>query len=261
MADLGLHNPKVGLIKKLGRSGRARREAGLFLLEGPKALAEAVSRGVGVVDVLFTSTAQADLSDTLEAAGRGGADLYEVTDKTLSAISQVQEAQGVVATAAIPSLPSLEDLAGGDVLAACGVQDPGNLGALVRVAAASSVGAVLADMASADPFAPKAVRGSAATVLQTPVGRVEDLGATLDALKALGMQIAATVPRGGQDPREADLGRNTVFLLGGEGGGLASDLVERGDLALTIPLDGDVESLNVTVAAALVCFEARRQKR
>jgi TrmH family RNA methyltransferase len=147
----------------------------------------------------------------------------------------------------------------GGVVVACGVQDPGNLGGLLRVAAAAGAGGLVAADGSADPWNPKAVRASAGAVFHLPVARRGDVAAIL---AGAGPRVRrAAVARGGLRFTEVDWRRPFLLLLGGEGGGLPAALLEAADERVTIPMAGGVESLNVLAAATLLLFEAARPDR
>jgi TrmH family RNA methyltransferase len=141
------------------------------------------------------------------------------------------------------------------------VQDPGNVGAIARTAeAAGATGLVLCG-ASADPFGWKALRGSMGSLLRLPVAGGVAWPDAVGAARAAGIALVATLPRGGQALDEADLGGPVAFLLGGEGPGLPPGVTAAADLTVSIPMQPPVESLNVSVAAALLVYEAARQRR
>ena len=143
---------------------------------------------------------------------------------------------------------------------ACDVQDPGNLGAIVRVAEAGAATGVVAAGSCADPFGWKALRGSMGSALRLPVasrGRADD---AIARARRHGCRIVATVARGGHLLFDVNLKMPIAVLIGGEGSGLAPSLVAAADERVTIPMQAPVESLNAAVTAALVVYEARRQR-
>ena len=143
----------------------------------------------------------------------------------------------------------------GIALVSAGIQDPGNLGALARIAEAAGAQALVLLKGSADPFSPKALRGSMGSLLRIPVYEIDEIGA----LSNGGFRIAAIVPRGGVDFRDADWKPPVALLLGRESSGLDEETVAGSDLRVSIPMRGAVESLNVATAAALVLYEATRR--
>jgi TrmH family RNA methyltransferase len=139
------------------------------------------------------------------------------------------------------------------------VQDPGNVGAIVRAAEAGGASGAVFSGATADPFSWKALRGSMGSALRLPAV----IAAANDALigaRAANVRLLATVPRDGRPVFEADLRGPVGFLLGGEGPGLPQNLIEAADDRVSIPMRPPVESLNVAVAAAVLVYEALRQR-
>jgi TrmH family RNA methyltransferase len=140
-----------------------------------------------------------------------------------------------------------------------GIQDPGNLGAVARVAEATGVGALIVTKGSADPFGPKTVRGSMGSVLRLCILDGVSEETMIASLKARRFRLAATLPRGGIDFRQAVRERPLALVLGGESRGLPNAIVERCDVGLSIPMAGAVESLNVAMVAGIVLYEATRE--
>ena len=139
------------------------------------------------------------------------------------------------------------------------VQDPGNVGAIARVAEAGGATGLIAAGASADPFGWKALRGSMGSSLRLPVVSASAAEAIADARRH-DCRIVAAVPRDGRTLYDAQLGGPVAILIGGEGAGLPPALCDSADERVTIPMAPPVESLNTAVAAALVVYEARRQR-
>jgi RNA methyltransferase, TrmH family len=146
------------------------------------------------------------------------------------------------------------------VLLVSDVQDPGNIGAVVRVAEAGGATGVLAAGISADPFGWKALRGSMGSTLRLPVARVDDAADAAARARAHGCRVIATSPRGGTPLYDVDLRLPCAVLIGGEGGGLSDALIDAADERVTIPMQTPVESLNAAVTAAVIVYEAQRQR-
>jgi TrmH family RNA methyltransferase len=150
------------------------------------------------------------------------------------------------------------------LLVAVDVQDPGNLGSLLRAAEAGGIGGVLVcgtpAGGSANPFSWKALRGSMGSALRLPVSAGLDALAALDSLHRNGVRTVAAVPRDGQDPDAVDWTGSVAVVLGGEGAGLSDDVVAQCRERVTIPMAPRVESLNVAVAGAILVYAARRQR-
>jgi TrmH family RNA methyltransferase len=180
----------------------------------------------------------------------------------LQAMSPARTPSGVVALA-IPVPHGLDDVLCGDralLAIAVDVQDPGNMGGIVRAAEAAGATGVIAAGASADPYGWKAVRGAMGSAFRLPIARVADAGEVVRACRARGLRVVAATLEG--TPLDAvALDEPCAILLGAEGIGLPPHLIAAADLRLTIPMRPPVESLSVAVAAGIVLYEARRQRR
>lgn len=240
----------------------AARGSDVMLLDGWHLLTEAVAAGVVIETLAVCGPPTADEQTVIDRAGRSGARVVEVSGAVLNALSPVNAPTGVVATGRKPTIHPASLLAPAPalVLAGFGLQDPGNTGAVIRSAAAAGATGVIFDDASADPWGWKALRASMGGVFHLPVIRSRNPMGNAADWRAAGVKLVAAVPRGGASLHELDLTGPLAVLLGGEGPGLSDDVLSAADTRLTIPMAGAVESLNVAVAAALILYEARRQR-
>jgi len=238
-----LQNRRVAATVKLHRR-RGRRAAGLALLEGPNLVGEAVAAGADLRTVFHLPGDAAGA----EAAHRAGAEAVPVTEDVLRRLSTTEHPQSPVAVLAPPA-PRLAPE--GDLLVAWGVGDPGNLGTLIRGAAAFGMG-FAAGPGSADVWSPKVLRAAAGAHFHTTIGRV-------DAFETGGRVAVATVVRGGIAPDALPTAPVALFV-GDEAAGLPSDVVERCPVRVTIAMPGGTESLNAAVAGAIVAYEAARRR-
>jgi RNA methyltransferase, TrmH family len=257
------HHPLVAACRALAR-GRSP-DNGQILLEGLHLVQEACRTGtrIEMAAVNGSTLLSPDGAAVVASLTRSGADVVEVSDGVLSAMSPVTSPTGIVAIAKRPEATLAHVLARQPRLLVLGVdvQDPGNVGAMARAAeAAGGTGLALCG-SSADPFGWKALRGSMGSLLRLPAAGGLDWRETVDAVRRVGVRLVATVPRGGTTIFDADLDGQLAFLLGGEGPGLPSDALEAADLRVSIPMQAPVESLNVAVATALLVYEAARQRR
>ena len=235
----------------------------LMLLDGTHLLDEALSAGTRLDHVAVTVEAHArhDVAALTARAIHAGVPLVEVTAPVMDALSPVQSASPIVALACRP--PHATDWwsdADPLVLIASDIQDPGNVGAILRVAEAAGVTAAVCTGACADPFSWKAVRGSMGSALRLPVAQRPLLDTEVRTARARGVRVVATVPRDGVSLFEADLTGPLAVLIGSEGVGLPPAVLADADLRVTIPMMAPVESLNAAVAAAVLLFEVRRQR-
>jgi TrmH family RNA methyltransferase len=191
-----------------------------------------------------------------------GTEVVTASDQVLDAMSPVRSPAGIVAIAErTPVTPADIGRRAGFVLAAVDVQDPGNLGSLIRAAEAGGVSGVLVTGASAHPFSWKAVRGSMGSVLRLPVASAPSVEAVLSCMRKLGLHIVAAVPRDGVAPERVRWGGKVGLLLGGEGPGLSPEVIAASDERVTIPMASPVESLNVAVAGGILVYAARPQRQ
>lgn len=253
-----LQNPLVKQFKKLHRS-KERHEQQLFLLEGTHLLEEAYKAGLSLVTVCCTSTWQAHNPQLWNQATQRAERSELVSPEVLQAIATTVNPDGVVATAkrVVSQLPSY-DITLGIILET--LQDPGNLGTLIRTAAAAGVEGLWLSADSVDLDHPKVLRATAGQWFKLPMAVSPDLTLNVSQLKSRGIQVLATLPTATLTYWDVDLTQPTLILLGNEGAGLSAQLAGVADQQVKIPLAAGVESLNVAIAAALILYEAQRQR-
>lgn len=235
-----------------------RRDEGTVLLDGEHLVGEALDASVPLDAVLSDGTPH----PLLARAAAAGAVVYEGTPDVLKAASPVKTPTGLVAIARWEPHP-LEDVFRASpafVVGLVDVQDPGNVGSLIRSADGLGAGGVIAIDGSADPGGWRALRGAMGSTFRVPVAR-GSLDRVLADARRRGVCITATVADGGVAVDALDLAQPTLVLLGNEGAGLPARLIADADQRLTVPMRDRVNSLNVAVTAALILWEARRQRR
>ena len=240
----------------------ARGAGPLMLLDGWHLLGEAANARVAVAQIAICGPPTEKENAVVDRLRRDGAQVVEVSGAVLNALSPVSSPTGVVASARIPSVAAAAVLAPAPalVLAATGLQDPGNAGAIIRSAAAAGATGVVLDELSADPWGWKALRASMGGAFHLPVVRSRALAALIAEWRRAGVRIVATAPRGGVPMGEVDFTLPTAVLLGSEGAGLPAELLTAADTRVSIPMHGNIESLNAAVAAAVLLYEAQRQR-
>ena len=241
-------------IAQLSRP-RARRALGQFLVEGARSVASAVEAGAPIVEVLVAHDASGEAAAAAARAERAGVPVWSVAARDLDRVGDARTSQGVLAVAASVVRESLDGVEG-PVLLLDGVQDPGNVGGMVRTAAWFGAAAVVADAASADFETPKAARASMGGLWDLRLVRVPSLAPVLDRLAEAGVEVWGAdldgAPVGGWAPA-----RGAALVVGSEARGLSEPVRRRLAGRVSIPGAGPgrargVESLNVAVAAGVL---------
>jgi len=244
-------------IRRLRRLQRERGDSAV--LEGPALIAEAAAAGVALESVLATPEFLAG-AEARRLQGLLSRPPQTLSPTLLSELTDADSPRGVLALAHLPR-PGIEGLPVGDGIYVYldGIQQPANLGALARVAEAAGARGLVLAPGSVHPNHPRALRASAGSLLRLPVAVGAAPAAVARRLAPRRPRWVALEPRGGVDLWQAELPRNIVLALGAEGPGLSDACSSLADLRLRVAMETPVESLNVTVAAALVLFELRRR--
>jgi TrmH family RNA methyltransferase len=253
-------NPLVRAFRELGANPDSSGVR--LLLDGAHLVREAAaSLELEVVAVsaakLHTQSEEGVLALTLE---RQGIDVLSVNPKVFGVMSRVKTPSGIVAIARRKPVPAAAicQHAEAFILVAVDVQDPGNLGSLLRVAEAAGGTGALVCGASATPFSSKALRGSMGSAFRLPVAGGLSIDAAVHCLKTFGVRTIGAIARGGEALERVSWSGRIALVLGGEGSGLADNTVAQCDTRVTIPMVPPVESLNVAVAGAILMYSARR---
>ena len=259
----GASHSSVKRYRELARNSPTNGLERELLLDGPHLLFEARQSGLSIESAAFEQDALNDpaIRTLAEQLLADGADVFIVSRKTLDSMSPVRSPSGAVGIAR-RTLPQLNDVlapANALIIVAHDVQDPGNVGGIMRTAEAAGATAFIATASTSDPLGWKALRGSMGSALRLPIARGE-ISDVLRLLRASGVETSALVPRSGQPLFDVDFRKPSALILGSEGAGLPEDVVRHMDRRLTIPMRKPVESLNVGIAAALVLYEAFRQR-
>ena len=255
-------NPLFKRLLALKKRGVAP-EGDLCLLEGPKLLDEALAAGARIVEVAAAAGAEErpTAAKSLGAAQEQGVPVRRLTKRLLASVSDAETTQGVLALAIRPAFDE-ERLCDGTplIVVAVGIQNPGNLGGLLRTAeAAGASGAYLCE-GCADPFSWKALRGSMGSAFRLPHIRGFSVDAVLDRMGDRAVPALAATVDGETRYDRADLRSAVALVFGSEGAGLQQEVARRAHARLRVPIARPVESLNVGVAAGLLLFEAARQR-
>ena len=253
-------NALVKDLRKALSQGEPTAE-GYLAIEGVRIIEEAIRSGLRFQAVFFSEAGSAQATRLLPQIGSQVEILLLPDEVFVSAVS-TESPQGVAALVKLRP-HKFEDLmeAGADALLVgiAGIQDPGNLGTIIRSAEAFGARAVLLGEKTVSHFNPKAVRGSAGSLFRQPLLRVK-LGESITALKQQGVKVLATSSHKGKPLHEADFTGAAMIVVGNEGAGVPQDILSLADELVTIPHSPRVESLNAGIAASILLYEAARQR-
>lgn len=271
---LSAGNKKIKQVQSWQRSSKDRREAGIFIAEGIKMFREAPEGWIR--EVYMTPEVYEEICDADRASfGNTGVDGSKLLDKidypcylvdssVFSKMSDTQTPQGVLTVMKRPEY-TLEGMLGNDkkplLLILENLQDPGNLGTILRVGEAAGVTGIIMTKGTVDIFNPKVVRSTMGSMYRMPFIYTDELPAVLEILKGKGVLTYAAHLKGSEIFTDYDYRQPTAFFIGNEGNGLTDETTALADKRLLIPMEGSVESLNAGVATAVLVYEAHRQRR
>lgn len=247
-----LKNPVVQAARAL-RDARERARQGAFLLDGEHMVSEALSMCPDRVSALFVDEARLEAYAGM-AVLAPQADCYAVPAHVLAAISQVKTPQGIAAVCAMPPSPAPEEM-GERLILLENVQDPGNVGTVLRTLDAAGFDGCILTPGCADPFGPKALRATMGSVFRVPLCSARDAAETVRLLNARGYATLAAVLDGEDFYRRAPLPRRLCVLIGNEGAGLTKQAQSACTHRFRLPMRGGAESLNAAVAAAVMMYD------
>lgn len=255
-------NDWVKQLVELRKDGELRRELGRFFLEGKRGVQTALEAGgVELHELIYCEHLWRDASwgELVERAEKKGVRLVRVSKDVFRKLADVMEPQGLAAVVKMPAWTAEKILktANALVVVACGIQDPGNLGTLIRSAEACGAAGLIALENTADAYNAKVVRSTAAALLTLPVVRMKAEAFLADAKKRK-LRLAATTAREGVGYKQFDWKTRPLALcIGSEGEGLPATVEAACTERVTIPMRGTAESLNAAVAASILLFEAQ----
>jgi RNA methyltransferase, TrmH family len=251
------------LVKRFRDVARSVRRDNQILLDGAHLVTEALDANVPLEVIAVVTGKITDEADAImRRASSTGTRAVSVSAPVLAAISPVRQPSGIVAIARA-GMTTIERVLARTpqlVVIIAGAQDPGNVGAIVRAAEACGATGVITTPGTADPFAWKALRGSMGSAFRLPIAAQPSARDAMRIASNAGLRTFASVPRDGTPLPSADLSGPAAILVGGEGAGLDPDVVANADERIAIPMSPHVDSLNVATAAALIVYEAARQR-
>ena len=230
-----------------------RDKLGLYLIEGENLLEEAVKNGAGIKTVLMCRDYRGSLFGTEDKA-------FCLSDKLFEQLSQTETTQGIMAIVEKPELsPDLFlNRGGGNFIVLDRLQDPGNIGTILRTADAAGYELAIVMKGTADVFSPKAVRAATGSLFRMPVVFMDSVDELMEFTRAAGKKLVATCFDTDRYYYDENLKGNIALIIGNEGSGISRELIECSDLKIKIPMHGNIESLNASVAAGILMYEAVR---
>ena len=269
-------NPRVKNLIQLQKKGKVRKEQQCFVVEGIKMVLEAPPERLRAV---YMSESFAKDEKQREAvadkAKTAGCFLEVLSDKVFKEAADTMTPQGVMAVVSMDSL-SWETLAAGRAageasdgehrerklfLVLESLQDPGNLGTIIRAGEGAGITGVVMSSDTADIYNPKVIRSTMGSVLRVPFVYASDLKEACEQMKKAGISLYAAHLKGMHNYDQEDYTKDTGFLIGNEAKGLTDEMAAVADTYIKIPMAGQVESLNAAVASSVLMFEAARQRR
>lgn len=249
-------NEKVKKIAKLLTSAKTRREEGLFVVEGERIVREIPRDRIKECFVSESFAGRFSLPDDIA--------IELVSDAVMKKMSGTMNPQGVLCLVKIDeenldTFINNHDKGDFKVLVLENLQDPGNIGTMIRTAEGAGFNCIIADNRTVDIYNPKVTRSTMGSLFRVPVMYTDDLPSAVNKLKNNCVRVFAAHLNGECDYSEARYGNRAAILIGNEGNGLSDEISSLSDTLVRIPMSGKVESLNAAVAAALMMYEVRRK--
>ena len=254
-------NSRIRLVRKLAtRKGRAAE--GRFAVEGRNLVTEVLEKDLDVDFIMIPAGAADDAPDFIrKCIDSPDVTVCEVPAREFAGLTDAENGIGMLAVVRLREYgPDILDGLRPDdnVLVLDRIQDPGNMGTLIRTAVAAGYKAIVAMSGTVDIYSPKVLRATAGMVFEIPVIYVTGEDRLKEILRRSGRRIAVTAVDGGVPYYEEDLSKGIALIIGNEGSGVSGAMIEMADVKVTLPMRGRIESLNAAVAAAILMYEAVR---
>ena len=262
-----LTNSRLKHIRELNEKRKTRNKEGLFIIEGVKMFLESpvkLIKEVYISDTFDRELKECDHSAPLSFSAmnklndyRSQGGLFDVVDdEVFRKCSDTETPQGIMCVVAKPHY-ELKDILGGNILILENLQDPGNLGTMVRTGEGAGISGILLNSGCVDIFNPKTVRSTMGSIFRVPFVYTGELKEAVDILKENDVRVYAAHLKGQNNYDEIEYGPRSAFMIGNEGNGLTDEAAEMADEYLKIPMGGKLESLNAAMAAGILMYHAR----
>ena len=239
-------NPNIKRVRALLEKNRTRDKENAFVIEGTRIFNETpreLLREVYVSESFYKNNPLSDIEK-----------LFIVKDEIFRKLSDVRTPQGILAVVGRLGCTTEDVLSGGLVIMLEGLQDPGNLGTILRTGEAAGIAGVIMDENTADIYSPKVVRSTMGSIFRVPFIRVKSLPELIPQIKQEGFTLYAAALKGSRSVDKIKFEKNSVIIIGNEGNGISAKLMELADHSVRIPMEGKVESLNAAVSASILMY-------
>lgn len=259
-------NPRVKNLMQLQKKGKIRREQQAFVVEGIKMVLEAPKERLKEIYMSESfSKDEEHFKAARKKASESGCFLEILSDKVFKEASDTMTPQGIMAVVRMKTFTWKNFLEASDrkeklLLVLESLQDPGNLGTILRTGEGAGIDGIILNRTSVDPYMPKVIRSTMGSIYRMPVAIADDLTEVIGTMKSKGIRVYAAHLKGKKSYYEQDYSKGTCFMIGNEANGLTDTLADMATDYILIPMSGEVESLNAGVASALLMYEAKRQR-
>ncbi len=254
-------NPLIGEMRQLLSQAKYRKKTGRFVIEGVRLCEDAVRSGAVVTTFVYTERAKQQYGDVWAKLDAAADKSVCIAERLAPLVADTKTPQGFFAVCQDVRRPFADDILrhGGRYIALENIQDPANIGTIVRTAEAMGLDGLLVSADCCDLTAPKVVRGSMGGVFRLPIVECADFPSAIQQWQAAGLPVYACVPdRAADSIRTVSFRTGGIALIGNEANGLTPSTIAAATGRVTIPMDGNAESLNAAVAASIVAWEMTR---
>ena len=254
-------NEQIKQIRKL-KDKKYRDEMGLFVVEGIKTVNEAIAEGanIQIIVICDDSNEQDELKQKM-LYSVAKFDLIYVNESVFQSISHVMHPQGILAVVKKKEKQTEINYSENQVVVLDDIQDPGNLGTIIRTVDSCGISQIIISKDTTDAYSPKVVRSTMSGIFRVNIIEVDNVADTIDDLKNHGYKAVATVLDTNKTIYDVDFSEKTAIIIGNEANGISKPVMAKADVKAKIPMKGKTESLNASVAAGIVLYEAVRQTR
>lgn len=256
-------NKQIKELSALIKKAKERKSKGVFVVEGTKMVAEAPKEWLRAIYVSESYEKNIENQELLQRLKKSKVAFEILSDSVFKSVSDTQTPQGVLAVVSMPSY-TLEQLLQKDkthLLILESIQDPGNLGTMIRTGEGAGITGIIMNKTTVDIFNPKTIRSTMGSIYRVPFFITDSLEDILVKLKKRGVNLYAAHLKGQHSYEKEDYTSACGFLIGNEGNGLSDEIANLANTYIKIPMEGQVESLNAAISATLLMYEANRQRR